>query len=470
MNVSQNAQPVSPVSRIALAFAVVLLLVTPASAAPRPDLEVISASLESNFPDDLTFTIQVRSDAGEIVDAALFYQIGWSEAESIGLPEAFTPAAEVTLTHVWETSGDTVPPFVEITYYWRIVDSAGNAHTTSPVRAEYADHTHDWQSLGDERVIVYWYEQPDEFGAALFEAASEGYDHVVALTGATTERTARVVIYNNQRHFCSFYAPNSCQEWVGGQTFSGITVQWGTNQEWFTYDIVPHELAHVFYNEVFSDTWVRVPTWFNEGIAGYNERHDHTGDMDAVRDAAAADDLIPLRHLATQASGQAHGSVHLWYAEAYSLVAFIADVHGEQKLGEVILTLADNHSMEETLQLVLDMDLIEFEMGWREWLGYPVDSIPTPVTMPTMAIATIPLPPTKPRGQPAATATPTSVEPTPLAPTETPTPVAPATALPTLTPTPPLTGMPVPFPCCCASSGTVLLAVLAWILVRARGA
>ena len=464
-----NAQLCNPLSRIALVFIVVLLIAVPSAAAPLPDLEVISASVVSDFPDDLTFTIQVRSDGGDIVDAALFYEIGWGEAEAIGMPEPFTPAAKVTLTHVWDTRGDTVPPFTEITYYWRIVDSAGTTHTTTPVRTEYADHTRDWQSLGDEHVIVYWYDKPDDFGAELFEAAVDGYEHVVAITGATTERTARVIIYNKQSHFCSFYAPNSCQDWVGGQTFSGLTVQWGTDQDWLAYDVVPHELAHVFYNEVFQNTWTGVPTWFNEGIACYNERHDHASDMDAVRASAAAGDLIPLRHLATQASGQAHGSVRLWYAEAYSLVAFIADVYGEQKLGEVILTLADNHPMEETLQLVLDMDMIEFEMGWREWLGYPVDSIPTPVTLPTIAIATIPLPPTQPRGQSAATETPAPVA---QAATPTPTPDAPTAALPKPSPlptsTPPLTGMPTPFPCCCGSAGAVLLAAFGWILVRSR--
>ena len=452
----------SLVLRVVLSCVVLLLLMAPVTAAPLPDLQVISMSATSRFPDHLTFTIQVRSDAGDIVDAALFYQVGWDDAEGVGQPKPFTPAAEVTLTHVWDTSGATVPPFIEVTYYWRIVDSAGNTHTTSPVRTEYSDYTHDWQSLGNEHVIVYWYDRSDDFGAALFEAAAEGYDHVASITGITTERPARVVVYNNQRDFCAFYAPRSCQDWVGGQTFSGLTAQWGTDRDWFTYDVVPHELAHVFYNEVFNDTWVRVPTWFNEGIAVYNERHDHADDMDLVLDAAAADELIPLRHMGTQASGQAHGDVGFWYSEAYSLVAFIADVYGEQKLGEVILTLADNHPMEDTLQQVLDTDLIEFEMGWREWLGYPVASIPTPVTLAPVAIATIPLPPTVPRGQPAATVTPK-----PPVPATTPAPIAPTAALPTPIPAP--VGAPLPFlPCCCTSAGVVLLVVLAWMFVRSR--
>jgi len=437
------------VSRIVVPV-IILLFVTPVTAAPPPTIQVISQSVESHFPDDLTFTIQMRSGAGDITDATIHYQVGWDEAERLGQPEPFTPAAEVTLTHIWDTIGETVPPFIEVTYYWHITDSAGNELTTTPVRTEYTDHTHDWQSLGNERVIVYWYDQPADFGAALFEAAAEGYDHVASITGTTTERPAHIAIYNNQRDFSVFYAPNSFQDWIGGQTFSGITVQWGTNQDWLVYDVVPHELAHVFYNEIFLHTWVRVPTWFNEGIAVYNERTDHSHEMDLVTEAAANDELIPLRHMGTQASGLAHGAINLWYAETYSLVAFIADAYGEEKLGEVILTLADNHPMEETLQLTLSMDLIEFEMAWREWLGYPVDTIPTPLMLAPATFAPIPLP-TAPRGKPAATMPPAPVTPTAALPTPTPPPVSAPPSLP-----------------CCASCGAVLVVILAWLFVRLR--
>lgn len=437
-------------SRIVFSF-IMLLLVIP-TAAPPPAIQVISQAVESHFPDDLTFTIQVRSDAGDITDATIYYRVGWDKAERLGRPEPFTPAAEVTLTHVWDTVGETVPPFIEVTYYWHISDSAGNELSTLPVYTEYTDHTHDWQSLGNEHVIVYWYDRPANFGEALFEAAAEGYDHVASITGITTERPARVVIYNNRRDFCAFYAPNSCEDWISGGAFSGITVQWSTDRDWLVYDVVPHELAHVFYNEIFRDTWVRVPTWFNEGIAVYNERTDHIQEMALVTAAAADGTLIPLRHMGTQASGLAHDAIHLWYAEAYSLIAFIADAYGEQKLGEVILTLADNHPMEETLQRTLGMDLIEFEMAWREWLGYPVEALPTPLMPAPMTITPIPLP-TTPHGRPTATATLILATPTAPLPTPTSSPVS----------------VPPAFPCC-VPFGAALLVTLAWAFIYLRPA
>jgi len=63
--------------------------------------------------------------------------------------------------------------------------------------------------------------------------------------------------------------------------------------------------------------------------------------------------------------------------------------------------------------------MVRLEIEWREWLGYPVESVPTPITLPTMAVTPFALP-TAPRGKPAATATP-HPSPTPtVAPTTTP--------------------------------------------------
>ncbi len=445
-----------------------LLAAWPAPAAADstpPPIQVVSQSVESHFPDDLTFTITARGNSGDIVDAALYYRVGWEKAERVGLPEPFAPSPEVTLTHVWRTGGETVPPFVEISYYWRIVDRAGNDFTTELTWTEYTDETHDWQSLANDQVAVYWYERPADFGQELFDAATESYEHVSAITSVSTERPARVVVYNEQDDFCAFFAPRSCQAWIGGQAHPGITVQWGTNRDWLTRDVIPHELAHVFYNQIFRDTWVRIPTWFNEGLAVYNERTDHRGEMALVEAAAAEGELIPLRKMGTQASGLAHDSVGLWYAQAYSLVAFIADVYGEEALGDVVLTLADNHPMEETLQRTLDVDLIAFEMAWREWLGYPVDSIPTPIRVPPMTVVPLVLP-TAPRGQSTATVTPSAEPPLLESPSlESPSPESPSLEPPSLEgPSPRPTSSPAPSPTlpgapplCCAGAGALML-------------
>lgn len=375
----------------------------------RHAIRVIFQSVESRFPDAVVFSVRAVSDGGSIADAAIYYQVGWEKGQRVGLPDPFSPAPEVSLSYVWDTRGETVPPFTEVTYSWHIVDTLGNELVTPPEPVEYTDAGHDWRSLGNERVLVFWYDRPERFGTALFQAADDAYARLAEVTGLSTERAARVVIYNTQADFCSFYAPNSCQAWVGGQTFPGLTVQWGLDEDWLIHEVVPHELAHVFYNELFRDTWLRVPTWFNEGIAVYNEDTDHSVERGLVLGAGAAGDLIPLRLMGTQASGLAHGSVHLWYAEAYSLVAFLAEVYGEEALGKVILAVADNQTIEQALQRVVGLDMIGFEMAWREWLGYPVEALPTAILPGTAVVTPFTLPTAARQGGVAtATAAPTA--------------------------------------------------------------
>ena len=353
---------------IALILVLVGLMDTPlTTAAQETPIRVMTQSVESHFPDDLTFSLVVRSDAGNIVKADLYVQVGWEDTTMQPVAsESFTPAPEVELTAVWNTFAETIPPFVEITYRWELRDSTGETLSTKPVRVEYTDATHDWQRLEDDRVIVFWYDQPVFFGEALFQASGEAYDHVAHITGATTERAIRVVIYNNQEDFCTFYAPRTCQGWIGGETFSGITVQWGSNLGWFTDEVIPHELAHVFYGAILRSAWLPIPTWFNEGIAVYNERHDHEHDMALVLDAAEEGKLQTLPVM-TRGGGVAHGEVDLWYSVSYSLVAYLAETFGEEALGELVLVLADNVPFEEALVQLVGLDMAQRELEGRAW-------------------------------------------------------------------------------------------------------
>jgi len=452
--------------RVVLALVLVLVSPLPTAAAQETPIQVVTQSVESHFPDDLTFSLVVRSDAGEIVKATLHLQVGWEETIRPLSSEPFTPAAEVELAAVWNTFAETIPPFVEITYHWEVRDSTGKTLSTTPVLTEYTDATHDWQRLEDDRVIVFWHDQPASFGEALFQASGEAYDHVAHVTGAATERAIRVVIYNNQEDFCAFYAPRACQDWIGGQTFSGITVQWGFNLSWFTENVIPHELAHVFYNEILRDTWLPIPTWFNEGIAVYNERHDHSRDMTLVLDAAEEGKLQTLPVM-TRGGGVAHGEVGLWYAVAYSLVAYLTETSGEETLGELILALADNTLFEDALVQTMGLDMAQLEMEWRAWLGYPVDSIPTPAPFPTMPSVTI-VPPTATRAV-TPTYTPAPTDTATATPTHMPTPTDTATAIPTATPIPtaPPEEMPRGGPCL-VSLVILLGSIVGWKLARRR--
>ncbi len=391
-------------------------------AAPTTAVEVLEQSTESHFPEELVFHLRARSDGAEIVGATLMVDPGWNAPSRLLTPEDLQPGQEIDATAAWRTTSETVPPFVALAYHWELQLADGETVRTEPVETEYTDPTHDWQRLEEDQVIVFWYDQPQDFGEAILEAAVDGYEHVAAITGVSTERPARVVIYNTQDDFCAFYARGTCQDWIGGVSLTdlGVTAQWGNNLDWFVHDVIPHELAHIFYiGEIFEDTWIRVPTWLNEGLAVYNERHDHSRDMALVRAAAEEDELTPLRMMSARGGSIVNDEVATWYAQVYSLVAFLAETYGEETVGELVLTVADNVVFEDALEQTTGLTMAEFEMAWREWLGYPIDSVPTPIVVPTLPVTQFSLP-TPQTGQPAATATPDPEE----SPEASPTPVA----------------------------------------------
>jgi hypothetical protein len=372
-----------------------MLLPLPTAAAPAATVEIISQGTESHFPEDLTFTLHARSDEGDITAARVYVEPGWTEPSRLLRATDFAPASEVELTAVWDTTAETIPPFLALRYYWELEFTDGTTFTTSPVETEYVDHTHDWQRLEDENVILLWYDRDQTFGETLFNAARESYAHVTNITGVDTDQAVRIVIYNNQDDFCAFYSRGNCQDWIGGVSLPelGMTAQWGRGVVWFAEDVIPHELAHLFYmGEIFADTWVDVPTWFNEGIAVYNERHDHSQARALVQQAAEDDELVPLRLMNARGGSVVDNQVGAWYAQAWSLVDFLAETYGEDTLGEIILLLGDNVLFEDALQETTGLDMVALELAWREWLGYPIDSVPTPISLPTMAVTPFGLP------------------------------------------------------------------------------
>ncbi|HEC35797.1 MAG TPA: hypothetical protein ENI39_04590, partial [Anaerolineae bacterium] len=108
----------------------------PVAAAPSSEIQVLDQSVESHFPDDLTFHLKARSDEENIVGASLYVEPGWNAAMRLLTAEPSAPAREVELTAVWNTALETIPPFVEITYHWTVELASGATFDLASVQTE----------------------------------------------------------------------------------------------------------------------------------------------------------------------------------------------------------------------------------------------------------------------------------------------------------------------------------------------
>lgn len=347
------------------------------TAATNP-IVVISQSAKSVFGKSLTFNIKAKSTAGNIVSVRLLRRFPSQRSEQVDRITNFKPAAVVSLQYVWETQDDTIPPWMAISYRWELADSAGNSYKTPPVTAEFADRTYPWKRRGNRKVAVFYYGQDESFGEALLAAAQLGYNDIVKATGHTPEYGIRVVIYNDQAAFCSFYVGQECVAWVGGQTYPGITVQWidqvrDPDHRYLFNQLIPHELAHAFLWEWVKNGRNTIPSWFDEGQAINNQREGLGPFLERARTLGRANRLIPLSSLgATRDLLSANiEQVKDWYAQAASLVTFLYVYWGQKSLGKIITKVNARKSFFVALQEVTGLTLDQYESKWRQWLSAP---------------------------------------------------------------------------------------------------
>jgi len=345
-------------------------------------IKVIDQKVESKFRRSLTFHIKAQSTAGKIIKATLFQRSRGTDLAVGKRSDPFTPASAVDVQYVWDTTDVTTPPWQVIVYRWELTDDAGNVYNTPDTTTEMSDDTRDWQKLTDGKVAVYWYDQKESFGKQLLSAAQRGFAHVAKATGHTPDGELRVVMYNNQEDFCTFYAPRACKDWVAGVTFGSLTVQWleSENPDFVVYQVVPHELAHAFLHDWLGQRISAIPNWFNEGQAVNNELAGLDTELARARRLARNGKLERLAFMeARDTIGQDDLQLTAdWYAQATSLVMYLYERYGLDSLGKIVAKVKDGKTFEDAFKAATGVTLDEFELGWRNWLGAkgPVATIP----------------------------------------------------------------------------------------------
>ena len=358
--------------RLALLAVLVLTLfsITLSSALAQGGIAVITDEYETVFGETITFRVAAESES-EITGIRLYYQVGGFPATSRAYPE-FEPGQTVEAEHEWDLVLNYTPPGSEIEYWWKIEDAGGNELNTEPVSFTYEDERYDWQELGSDRIILYWYRGDEDFGQALLDRGLEALDQLSHDTGVTVEKAVKIFIYGSHSDLLGAL-DQGAREWTGGRAFTdqGIVVIGVSpgNLEWGKRATV-HELTHVVVHQVTDTPLGGLPTWLDEGLAMYAE-----GDLEPVyvaelSEAAESNTLISVRSISSSFSADSD-LASLSYAESYSLVEFILDQYGEEKMTQLIDIFTEGAYYDDALQEALGVDTDGLEDAWRAWLGAP---------------------------------------------------------------------------------------------------
>lgn len=352
--------------------------------------EFLSFEVENNYPDSITFYVSATSDL-PVRRVAFFNWLQGQDSRSLERVE-FTSGETITASYSWDTERITVAPSTPIYFYWELEDEAGNIFVSDEMLVYYDDLRFAWNEIHDEEIVVRWYEGDQDFGEFIFDTARASLDQMKAVTGAGLEFPIFVLLYADFADFASwhFYV----EDWVGGQAFTplGVTTQiiHSRESEAWIRNVIPHEIAHLFFYQQINTNLASWPSWMDEGFAQYFEFSDMNPALKRVENAALRGELTPLRYLGGS-FGHDPEEVRLAYDQSLSVVVFLLETWGEKGLEALIDEIREGATISDALRGAFDVTFEEFEALWITWLGTPATPRPSPTAIPTFGVFGAPM-------------------------------------------------------------------------------
>ncbi|MEM6646871.1 MAG: BamA/TamA family outer membrane protein [Bacteroidota bacterium] len=237
-------------------------------------------------------------------------------------------------------------------------------------KVQYA--AHDWHYVQSEHFNVYYYEGGKALADFTAEAAEDAYADLQRLFRYNIGDRIPLIVYLSHNDFVVTNAVNlpTYSEGIGGVTElfkNRIAIPF--NGDYRDYRrVVHHELVHAVINDMFyggsfqsliqNNIQLRIPHWFNEGLAEYASEGWSSDADDWVRDATLNASLDQIERLQGFASYQAGQSV--W--------DYIAAQYGPPKVGEILQRIRQTRNVEMGFQRTTGLNLEQLSAQWTKAL------------------------------------------------------------------------------------------------------
>jgi len=356
---------------LALVVCLFLGVLSPSLAQVQGELTILDSSTQVEFPSRLTFSLSVESDV-DITDIRLRYEVD-RESFARVISEVyieFVPGTAVDAEWTWDMRKIRgLPPGASVEYWWLVEDARGERIETTPIQVQFDDNRYPWRSLTEGMVTIYWYEGEESFAQELMTTAQQVLNRLTKDTGAYLEKPVNIYIYASAQDLQG--AMIYPQEWTGGVAFTrfgiisiGIApkdLSWGKRA-------MAHELAHLVIHQMTLNPYIDLPTWLDEGLAMYAEGALEPIYKALLNKAIAEGSLISVRSLSSPFSAFAEEAV-LSYAQSYSLVEFLINGYGADKMLELLNTFEQGSGYDEALTRVYGFDMDGLNTLWRDYIN-----------------------------------------------------------------------------------------------------
>lgn len=330
-------------------------------------ITIVESSHRIEFPDRIVFTLEADAPP-DVQSATLYYTVGAKGVKVYSYPVRFTNTENIEAEFVVNTGRDGfIPQGADIEYYYVFTDSLGNSATSESRSFEYLDPRYNWQRLVQDDYTLIWHNRPERAVRRLAADVSLRMGAVRDMFGLEDDYNFKAVIVNSRSEADRSFPPLSATAQdtflYGGFAFDryGVTVVAGLNR-----DSLIHELTHLMFAERVDSPRAKPPAWLNEGLAMYFEPGGGYRESD-VQKALRAGYLIPLRHM-TSVPGRPD-EVRLFYSQSASIVRFMMDEFGHDRMDMLLTELNEGRKIEDALIATYGVGLDELDSGWRRYLA-----------------------------------------------------------------------------------------------------
>ena len=359
--------------------ALACLLASPALAAEP--VQVRRNEVSYTFSESIDFELELQSE--QVVEhITLFYGID-GEPLLRRIYPAYTPGSVIAIEHLEELDSGQFAPGQTLRYFWRI-ELADDSLVETPVnRFVYQDDRFEWRSLSGAIIDLHYYGNARKQAADLLVTAQEAQARLSQDVGVATDRRLQIYLYNSARDMNGALAQRSAV-YDSRVTTLGVAVSEDTLLLLGADDnvklTISHELSHLIVGLATDNPYAGLPRWLDEGLAMYAEGQLPRANRLALEQAVRDDALLSIRSMSSY-SGQAE-QVDLYYGAAYSIVDYMLQDHGRDKMRELLRIFGEGALQEDALRQVYGLGLAELDAAWRDSLG--LDPRPTPAIEPLL--------------------------------------------------------------------------------------
>ena len=127
-------------------------------------------------------------------------------------------------------------------------------------------------------------------------------------------------------------------------------------------DTMVHESTHLLLDLAVDSTLARVPAWLNEGLAMQFESDSRARER-LVERSARLNSLLRLRNMGS-VPGRPR-EVGMFYAQAWSVVDYMVDTHGAERMSALLTAINDGQKIEDAVPTAYGLTLEQLEARWK---------------------------------------------------------------------------------------------------------